>query len=396
MLVKFGAKNFFSIDDWAWVDLSVPTKATDNRERFAETVMDSRLVRVLGIFGPNASGKTNLLKIPCFLSYFIASSFNLKPEENIPFHAFGFGENKESTSSFQLVFQGLYGDVPFEATYELETSVKRVVYESLKFSRSDMGSFVREPDKLKTSGMFKLAPRDPVRQKIRDNASFISTLAQFDHDLSINLRRHFAAVPSNIGVLGKLDLLNEFQAAEFLSQDDTCLNYLRKFLRWSDPIIEDVRFEKHKFTSADSPNEEVEVTSPFFRHRALGVDFPILSASHGTRRLFKVLPYLITALENGGFVVLDELDMDLHPHLFNRLLEVFTNKETNPKDAQLVFAAHNPYALTSMEKEEIYLADKDTHGATHCYSLNEVANVRRNENFFNKYLAGVYGAVPTL
>ena len=45
-------------------------------------------------------------------------------------------------------------------------------------------------------------------------------------------------------------------------------------------------------------------------------------------------------------------------------------------------------------KEEVYFTEKDEFGATHVWGLKEVLGVRRDENIYGNYLAGVYGAVP--
>jgi len=63
-------------------------------------------------------------------------------------------------------------------------------------------------------------------------------------------------------------------------------------------------------------------------------------------------------LDKGGVAILDEFDTDLYPMMSEALLEMFFSKETNPKNAQLIFSAHNPYLLNLLDKYQIAFTRK--------------------------------------
>ena len=91
----------------------------------------------------------------------------------------------------------------------------------------------------------------------------------------------------------------------------------------------------------------------------------------------------------------DELDSDLHPHLLEPLLELFSNPDTNPHRAQILFTCHMTEVLRFLQKSQVMLVEKD--GLTsHAWRLDTVEGVRSDENRVAKYLAGAYGAVPRL
>jgi predicted ATPase len=97
---------------------------------------------------------------------------------------------------------------------------------------------------------------------------------------------------------------------------------------------------------------------------------------------------------DGGIAVIDEMESDMHPHLIPTLLDLFSDPELNPKKAQLLFTCHHVEILNRLAKEQIALVEKDDNCVSHVKRLSEVAGVRREENFFSRYNAGYYGAIP--
>jgi len=57
---------------------------------------------------------------------------------------------------------------------------------------------------------------------------------------------------------------------------------------------------------------------------------------------------------------------------------------------------NNASLLEDLVKEEILFCKKDDQGRTTVYGLRDVQAVRRSDNYYRKYLGGVYGAVPHL
>jgi hypothetical protein len=59
-------------------------------------------------------------------------------------------------------------------------------------------------------------------------------------------------------------------------------------------------------------------------------------------------------------------------------------------------SGHSASLLEDLCKEEIFFAEKDQQGRTKVYGLKDIESVRRVDNFYQKYLGGVYGAVPRI
>ena len=123
---------------------------------------------------------------------------------------------------------------------------------------------------------------------------------------------------------------------------------------------------------------------------------PASLESHGTRLFIGIFPYIIQALQNGGVALIDELDLAIHPLVLPEIIRWFHDPERNPHGAQLWMTCQNASLLESLAKEEVLFCEKDSRGRTTIYGLRDIQAVRRGDNFYRKYLSGVYGAVPNV
>jgi AAA15 family ATPase/GTPase len=91
----------------------------------------------------------------------------------------------------------------------------------------------------------------------------------------------------------------------------------------------------------------------------------------------------------------DELDASLHPTLSMQLIKLFTDPATNPRGAQLIFAAHDTSLLNHLNRDEVWLTEK-VNGVTKLGALAEFAGerVRKSQNLEKAYLGGRFGALP--
>ena len=118
--------------------------------------------------------------------------------------------------------------------------------------------------------------------------------------------------------------------------------------------------------------------------------------SSGTKQLFVLLKTILLVLLKGGVAVLDEFDVNLHPEMVLALFELFIQPETNPKNAQLLFSTHSHRILSNLDKYQIILTEKNDKGESESWRLDECSGVRADDNYYSKYIAGAYGAVPKL
>jgi uncharacterized protein len=134
----------------------------------------------------------------------------------------------------------------------------------------------------------------------------------------------------------------------------------------------------------------------WFEHNGLSGPVPAALESNGTRQFIRIFPLIFQALELGSVAIIDELDLTIHPLMLAEIIRWFHDPERNSHNAQLWMTWHNASLLEDLIKEEILFCEKDRVGRTTIYGLRDVQAVRRIDNYYRKYLGGVYGAIPHL
>ncbi len=120
--------------------------------------------------------------------------------------------------------------------------------------------------------------------------------------------------------------------------------------------------------------------------------------SAGTQTWFRLLGPVLGALRIGGILLLDEIDRSLHPRLSSQLIQLFQDPQTNPRNAQLIFTTHDTSLLNVLNRDEVWLMEKGSDGASRLVALAEygTARVRKSLNLERAYLQGRFGAVPEI
>jgi predicted ATPase len=107
------------------------------------------------------------------------------------------------------------------------------------------------------------------------------------------------------------------------------------------------------------------------------------------------LGIFLPVLDRGGVIAYDELESDLHPHMLEPLLDLFSNAETNPHHAQIIFTCHAVGVLQLLQKAQVVLVEKDGL-ESQAWRLDSMDGVRIDDNRVAKYDSGAYGAIPRL
>jgi hypothetical protein len=109
----------------------------------------------------------------------------------------------------------------------------------------------------------------------------------------------------------------------------------------------------------------------------------------------------LQAIQDGGAIIVDELDASLHPALAQEIVRQFNDPATNPHNAQLIFTTHDTNLLgtnlgePALRRDQVWLTEKDNDGGTVLYPLTDY-KPRKAENLQRGYLQGRYGAIPFL
>ena len=407
MLYRLEIENFFSVRDKQVLDLTIAPNVTDLEGRFAPLFPQSplRAPKVIALYGSNASGKTTILKALQFLIGFARDSV----QRSVPGFALERFNDEESMSrSIKLAIE-LAGVMDLSADrraqvekgeevpwgfyrYELEIEVsdgiaQRIKSEALRQKPEGKGKWQRVFERdingdVKGCTSFPINGYRHLLNTLRPNASVISSFAMFQHPTAMIFTDFLSAVVGNLIWEGANP--NDQSVVNFLANDPELVDELNRDLRRIDIGVEQMRIE-------NGPNGPF----PMFRHEGLAVEMPWVLESHGTRAFIRLFPLLALTLARGGIAIVDEFDLMIHPLVLPEIIRWFYDKEVrNPHDAQLWISCHSASLLDDLTKEEVAFCEKDAGGRTSLYSLMDVQAVRRNDNFYRKYLSGVYGAVP--
>lgn len=404
MLYRLEIENFYSIRNAQVIDLSVADNAPDQGSNFASLYSGSaaRVPKTLAIFGPNGSGKSTVLRAIAFLGWFVQDSFQrLAPDAGQPCERFNAKEAENSPTRLAIHFSAPVDlSIPYSVealhcryAYELalrsvDGRPRDVISETLRQWPSEKGKpvrvFERRDDGSVTGGKpFALAGYKSLIDKVRPNASLIAMLAQFEHAPSLLLRQIAALIFTNI-FIEKHEFFEE-AVTRFYADRPEVLRALNRDIERIDLGIRSIEIQK----GATGPLAQ-------FVHHGLASPLPMHLESNGTRQLFRIFPLLSQALSQGGLAVVDEMDVAVHPLLLPEIFGWFHDPTRNKWNAQLWVTCQNASLLEVLQKEEIIFCEKDSRGRTKIYGLRDVQDVRRTDNYYKKYLGGVYGAVPQL
>ena len=394
MLRAFTLQNFQSFREPVRVSLELNGHAPDD-DRSALSPAGARLSKAVAVIGANASGKTTLLKSLVFVDWFTKHSFHAKPGEAIPLMPHF--STRQEASTFEVEFE-LDGR---EWRYRLVATRERVYHESLHTRHSRVFSYVftREWNP-ETRGytikqqQFGLLQKEA--EKVRENASLISTAAQYQVDVAMKLVS--SQVLSNLHDLGRQPMDHDqiFRASQFYADHEAVRSQMAALLRQWDLGLSDVRLDKHTVTRENGETEDIHI--PVGIHRVGEQEHPLLllQESSGTQGAFILLSRILPVLQGGGLVLIDELEADLHPHMLTPILDLFFSPKTNPHRAQILFTCHSLEVLSLLHKGQVVLVEKNAQCESEAWRLDSVKGVRADDNLYAKYMAGAYGAVPQL
>ena len=148
-------------------------------------------------------------------------------------------------------------------------------------------------------------------------------------------------------------------------------------------------------TNSDKEGQDVTLVS-IFENKLIPAE---VFESYGTIRFVNEFPLVILALVNGGTLVMDEFDASIHPMALMNIINIFHNDGVNRNGAQLIFNTHNPIFLdaTLLRRDEIKFVERDeaTGNSIH-YALSDFKTadgIRKGEDYMNNYFVSRYGAI---
>jgi len=405
MIVEFSVKNFRSIKEMQTISfVATGLKSTNkNAEVDENNIVEKdglRLLKTVGIYGANASGKTNVLKA---LSHFIevirsepSSSSNLS-QLCQPFYYQEKSQYQESF--FQIVL------IVMDQKYRYGFTLKKADKEQNGNLNQRNHTITHEwlyGKKEKNIRLLFKRQLSQIENKMPDNDKIPNSIA-YDHTLFLS---HAAAFNEN-GICKKIKDFLMFHQSNLTTKNEyfryfsTLLIQKKlkkedflKFLSIFNLRYEDVIFEKKSESDRIHPMEKI-----FLRKNNVLLNLRF-DESAGTQKLFDLAGLLLGffKVNLSPLIILDEIDSNFHPSLVIKLVNLFNDPKMNESNAQVLFTSHDTNLMSPsiMRRDQFYFTEKNEDDSTRLYSLADLKGIRNDADFARQYLAGYYGAVPIL
>jgi len=416
MLVNFRVENFKSFKDLAEFSMEA-TKLKNLKDSNTFTINNISLLTSAVIYGANASGKSSLLDAMKSMRAIIKNSVDV--EKSKDYRARPFLLNKETADKqtiFEIEFvieQTIYR-YGFEIDIESKILKEWLFQKKLKLRSRYTPLFERDREAISISSNFKEGNK--LIDKTRDNALFLTVVAQFNGEISEAI----------IKWMNKLNILSNtksemFENYSFSKLDDSEFkDKIVSLIKSADVGIYDISKSTISFDELIKEDSNLKELPEFIlekikedgmstiktEHIQYNKDgtfykmktFDLSFESDGTQKLLALTAPILDTLECGNVLIIDELDNSLHTELVEAIIKLFNSNETNPNNAQLIFTTHDTNLLNQklFRRDQIWFAQKNILGQSELYSLVEYGKGKTRDDLVleKNYLDGKFGAIP--
>lgn len=407
MLIDFTVRNFRAFRDPQTLTLVAGARDRQHEPTHVFAAPDeTRLLHTALVYGPNASGKTTLIRALDALRWLVLRARKFDEDSVLePIQPFRLDiASRIEASEFEVTFvaEGIVYEYALSATRE------RVVNESLRFFPEGRAStlFTRKGDAIVLGKRLRGATAKAAQSiaERRSNTPFLSLLGQNEEPRAIEAYRWFKDV-----LRVASGPLSGAYALRLLRDDPDARTFILDLLRLADVGIRDITVESETVAVSDQLRQllgelgtfdappEVEQISARFRHGTdTSVEFEEDDESLGTLRLLALAGPLYDVFANGRVLVVDELASSLHPDLVAALVRLFHTPDFNRHHAQLVASTHDATQLDlgRLRRDNVWFTEKARDGAAKLLALADVEGVRADTALMKNYLQGRFGGLP--
>ncbi|MBF0628315.1 MAG: ATP-binding protein [Magnetococcales bacterium] len=417
MLIEFSVTNYLSFCERQTLNMAASSNYRENPENTFATGMPRmpKLLKSTIIYGPNASGKSNLIRAALFMWDFVLNSSKGQEGDLIDVHPFLLNnKNLQAPSVFEMIF--IEDNIRYQ--YGFAVTRERVMHEWLiaypsgrpqrwfeRYVDTETGKEVWNLHK-----KYLVGNREVWRDATRKNALFLSTAIQLN---SASLRPVFDWFDKRLRVFRPhAEISKEFSAS--LCKDAEGRLKVLKFLNQADMDIEGIRLESRTVGDLgmeDLPPEvraalqkemsSTVVTEIRFERSMADTGKPVLlpwdAESRGTQKLFALAWPWMNILGQGRVLFMDEMDTSLHHHLVKFLFGLMHDVTTNQYRAQLISTTHDTALMDpgAFRRDQFWMMEKSGDRCSELYPISDF-DIEQGEPLQRRYLEGSFGAIPTL
>ena len=402
MIIELSVKNCYAFED----TIIFSMKADMRNKKFGANVHKENnfnILKTAGIYGPNNSGKTCLIKcIRAIKEVLLNRKSDLMP--NI------FTNNNVCELGVIFMASGR----KFSYKFKYDAVKEEYIYESFSEVFKDKYGNEKEENWLEKDTVKEIFKS--VDQDLQAMMPMISNNNLLYYLIDTNKFEKLSEIKNIlIGFADKIDVINMNNipmehTIELMKNKNKLQQKIVEFIKNADLYMDNFEYvdmDKIKLESVEyekKPEEKVlEVLDNIMDQIRLvstykGISVPsVLFDSTGTKKIAAIAGYIIEALEQGRILVVDELDSSIHFKLTRAIVTMFNN-ELN-ENAQMIFTVHDINLMDCkrlFRKEQIWFVHKDEAGV-YVYSLADftaLQGVRDTSDIIEKYRKGTLGALP--
>ena len=444
MLVEFSVSNFRSIKEMQTLSFVATAMNEHEDTNVFQANEKTRLLKSVGVYGANSSGKSNLVKAVGAMLGFIKAPFDEKQkfQEQIQPFKFNTATRNEGTF-FQIMFILEGKTYRYGFVYNKGVIASEWLFGTAE--KNEVSYFTREGKNININrGRFNEG--FGLEKKTRENNLFLNVVNEFSDGLVPSILEYLDAILVIKGV-DKLVEDNDLKdmSMQYLHDENSKIQLL-KLMKIADEDLGDILVNEDKdikenllknlgidFDNIKEEKTEEETINSVFRQmdfakvikmvrsngdmggfyqpfnavlskrdifnehgEKVGVDISKFDddASEGTKKLFSYAGRILDCINHGGTMIIDEFGSTLHTLLTRAIINLFNSREN--RTAQLCFIVHDTNLLDTdlLRRDQVYFVEKNSKAETSIYSLAEIKAVRNDASFEKDYIKGKYGAIP--
>ena len=412
MLLDIEIKNLKSFKNQTIFSMEAENKIEDRNSFEVEVGKEKfELLKTAVLFGGNASGKSNFTSVLSIFRYYL---FN-KGIEKYNKEGFRFGEEDKNST---IKVRNVVDDKIYEYILEINFNTKKIIKEKLYITALERKLvFERENNKIvkydkETFSEYEITIGF-INETLTDSDSVISRIIEWRVPEEIEKYIFYIdkiKINNYSDDLGKYiyeNKNNKKLVIEFLKKIGITVNDIEVYREKNEFFLKNIR-ESKEFQILSEKEQEKLLSQIAYIYRIHFVyednqkqkyKLEYYEQSAGTQKILSMFFPIYNLLNNGGVMIIDELDITLHYSLIKEIIKMFNSVEYNRKNAQLIFTTHNLLLLdfNLFREDQIwFLENNDVSTGTELYSLSDIEGYEKNKYLLRDYLNGNFGGIPKL
>ena len=412
MLLDIEIKNLKSFKNQTIFSMEAENKIEDRNSFEVEVGKEKfELLKTAVLFGGNASGKSNFTSVLSIFRYYL---FN-KGIEKYNKEGFRFGEEDKNST---IKVRNVVDDKIYEYILEINFNTKKIIKEKLYITALERKLvFERENNKIVKYDKEIFSEYEItigfINETLTDSDSVISRIIEWRVPEEIEKYIFYIdkiKINNYSDDLGKYiyeNKNNKKLVIEFLKKIGIIVNDIEVYREKNEFFLKNIR-ESKEFQILSEKEREKLLSQIAYIYRIYFVyednqkqkyKLEYYEQSAGTQKILSMFFPIYNLLNNGGVMIIDELDITLHYSLIKEIIKMFNSVEYNRKNAQLIFTTHNLLLLdfNLFREDQIwFLENNDVSTGTELYSLSDVEGYEKNKYLLRDYLNGNFGGIPKL